>query len=157
MPKPVPVWFCCQCQFGPWNSVTDTHCPNCQTLRCKNCTVEMTYARNAFVCGGDDEGTSPYPGVPATIFDPSSNTMEDHHGAATNGVLSLASTSQLPSLLRRSDMTRGSRHHQQGIVTHGPKKIRWYCCSCGDGPMLYANHVQCVSCEHAICPNCSGA
>jgi hypothetical protein len=30
----------------------------------------------------------------------------------------------------------------------------FYCCECGHGPLLFANHVACVGCEHKQCPRC---
>ncbi|KAL1981365.1 hypothetical protein VTN96DRAFT_2756 [Rasamsonia emersonii] len=157
MPTSVPVWYCCQCNYGPLNIVIDAACASCQAPRCDGCTVEMVCPKYAF-CGGDDEGTSPYPGVPS-IFDPSNSNMEHRHRAATDEVLSLASSSQFPapSLLRRSgarDMTRGGRQHGQGIVTHGPKTFMYYCCQCRDGPKVYNHQVVCVNCNHVVCDNC---
>ncbi|KAF2655643.1 hypothetical protein K491DRAFT_413432 [Lophiostoma macrostomum CBS 122681] len=36
------IWYCCQCDHGPWNCTIDAGCPGCQHWRCGSCTVTTT-------------------------------------------------------------------------------------------------------------------
>ncbi|KAL1970995.1 hypothetical protein VTN77DRAFT_2829 [Rasamsonia byssochlamydoides] len=163
MPEPVQVWYCCQCHYGPQNILIDAACTACQRPRCTTCPVQMAYPKNSF--GGDDEGTSPYPGVPTIIFDP---TVEDTTFSPSDRGLSLAAAPasqslalRRPSLAACQDMRHMpqagagfQRRHRGGIVTCSPKTYMYICCQCHDGPKVYNHQVVCVICHHVACDDC---
>lgn len=125
-------WYCGHCRHGPMNNHTDTHCVNCYRRKDVSSREETHY-----VSSDRRLNTGSSTACYGSTF--GSQTSGTYGRAAPAGV---------------SHNYRGSSNGGYGPIPCGSRK--WFCCHCGEGPLLEATNVQCTNgnCQHIKCGTC---
>ncbi|KAJ5906882.1 uncharacterized protein N7473_003798 [Penicillium subrubescens] len=146
------LWFCCGCNFGPFNSDLYDSCINCGKYACSMCTREkVTYNSNTHNHNHAAHGcheSSPYPSV-VPIDTAHTLSLQTKTMAATG----LGDLHSIRSLSRRMPLAMASPF--PGAVQFYTQTYMYICCQCGDGPKVYNNQPRCIGCDHEACGSCT--
>ncbi|KAJ5461691.1 uncharacterized protein N7458_003243 [Penicillium daleae] len=143
------LWYCCGCNFGPFDSDLYDSCINCGQRACSECPREKVNISNynhPHSAHGCHE-SSPYPSVVA--FNTAHTVALDTKTMSATG---LGDLHTIRSLSRRMPLNMASPF--PGAVNFYSQTYMYICCKCGDGPKVYNNQPRCVSCDHEACSRC---
>lgn len=149
------LWFCCGCNFGPFNADLYDSCINCGKLACPSCThekVSMTdtnynsHNHNHSAHGCHDP--SPYPSAVGI------NTAHSLSlGTKTLSPTGLGDLHNIRSLSQRMPAAMASPF-PAGAAQCYTETAMYVCCQCGDGPKVYDHQPRCIICQHEACGDC---
>ncbi|CEJ60202.1 hypothetical protein PMG11_08786 [Penicillium brasilianum] len=146
------LWYCCGCNFGPFNADLYDSCINCGKYACSMCTREKVTNSNYdhtshFHAAHGCHESSPYPSA-VTMGPPHSVSLQTKAMAATG----LGDLHSIRSLSRRMPLALASPF--PGAMQCYTETYMYICCRCGDGPKVYNNQPRCVCCNHEACGDC---
>lgn len=143
------VWYCCECNFGPFNLDLYSSCINCNAKHCYRCPQEkISDALNAHSNSHCCHETSPYPSA-VNINAPNTFSLD------TKPMLPAGTNLPQVRSLRPGLTAPPPTFPSSGvpIQTHGA--YLYICCKCGDGPKVWDVQPQCICCEHSACSSCT--
>ncbi|KAJ5176657.1 uncharacterized protein N7482_002534 [Penicillium canariense] len=138
------LWYCCGCNFGPFDADLYVSCINCGKHACDSCNrVKVTMSNY----NTHNQALSPYPSVVAA--DTARTLSLETKTMAATGLGELHSIRSfrgpMPSVLASSF---------GGAVQYYSETYMYICCKCHDGPKVYNVQPQCVVCHHEACGEC---
>ncbi|KAJ5958473.1 uncharacterized protein N7479_005623 [Penicillium vulpinum] len=142
------LWYCCGCNFGPYNSALYDSCIECGRARCAGCVAQK--ASDNMDLHSHSDNFNPISAYPTAVSMDLPRTPTLKTTAMSIVVPELAGLGPLP----RADFTGISPASLPGTRQNSGTYM-YICCSCNDGPKIHNHQPQCVICDHMACSNCT--